>query len=80
MKDNANVAPIHTCNVIIDGVTIHLFFIVLIYHEPRFHPLPLAAWNTQGASLLNSRDKLLAELFPDLNCENDDWNPLQAFR
>jgi hypothetical protein len=40
----------------------------------------LAAWNIQGASLLNSRDKLLAEVLPDLDDENDDWNLLQAFR
>jgi hypothetical protein len=47
-----------------------------------------AAWNITGlwgASLLNSREKLLAELFPDLNQEYDDCyltstDPQQAFQ
>ena len=46
------------------------------------------AWNITGlwgVSLLNSRGKLLAELFPDLNQEYNDWHltstdSLQAFR
>jgi hypothetical protein len=58
-------------------------------HEARLdHAGARAAWNITGlwgASLLNSREKLLAELFPDLNQEYDDWHltstdPLQAFR
>jgi hypothetical protein len=58
-------------------------------HEARLdHAGARAAWNITGlwgVSLLNSREKLLAELFPDLNQEYNDWHltsndPLQAFR
>ena len=45
-------------------------------HFPAWRRLPYDArgkrlWDT---SLFNSRDKLLAELFPDLNEEYNDWH------
>ena len=55
---------------------------------PLDHAGARAAWSIRGlwsASLLNSREKLLAELLSDLNQEYDDWHltstdPLQTFR
>ena len=58
-------------------------------HEARLdHAGARAALNIPGlwgVSLLNSREKLLEELFPDLNKEYNDWHltstdRLQAFR
>jgi hypothetical protein len=47
-------------------------------HEARLdHAGARAAWNITGlwgVSLLNSREKLLAELFLDLNQEYNDWH------
>ena len=51
------------------------------YHTTREARLDYAGtrvkWNITGlwgTSLLNSRDKLLAELFPDLSEEYNDWH------
>jgi len=47
-------------------------------HEARLdHAGVRVEWNVtgvRGTSLLNSRDKLLAELFPDLSEEYNDWH------
>ena len=47
-------------------------------HEARLdHTGARATWNMRGlwgSFLLNSRDKLLVELFPDLNEEYNDWH------
>jgi hypothetical protein len=47
-------------------------------HEARLdHAMARGAWNIQGlwgTSLLNSRDKLLEELIPDLSEEYKNWH------